>query len=180
MNKKTIILLICVLSYIPVLAHATLLTGKMLEGDNSAGTFLPSPQAVVGAGVEYTSVDWFGNDWFQVDISEDGLVEVAIKNVNLFHGASQLLTFTDVFDDIADFVGFDFLSSGGGVTGFDQSKLSFSKDSFSLQLGQGVGWGNANVGFITAQLHVVPEPASIALLGLGLAGIGFSRKKKTA
>lgn len=27
---------------------------------------------------------------------------------------------------------------------------------------------------------VIPEPTSIALLGLGLAGIGFSRKKKTA
>ena len=95
-NKiKFIIFLTLVFSSATI--HALPLTGATLEGNNSAGGFLPSSQAVVGAGVEYSSIDWFGRDWFQVDISEDGLVEVAIKDVNLSHGANQLLTFNDVF-----------------------------------------------------------------------------------
>jgi hypothetical protein len=94
----------------------------------------------------------------------------------------------------ADFSGFDMLANVDywigmagdgvsltqtgltGVAGGDSRMAQFNNnDTFSYFTSTGVGdmafvlYGNASA---------VPEPATLALMGLGLAGIGFARKKK--
>ena len=66
-----------------------------------------------------------------------------------------------------------------GVT----SDLLISSIHFGLINGGVTRSGSFGLNDLTigsAEVNSVPEPASIALFGLGLAGIGFSRKKKAA
>ncbi len=107
-----------------------------------------------------------------------------------------------LFDSDTDIFGLDILGSNGGdfVIDFFSSNGSLlgsisqmiALDSFfGFQVTSGSliravsitntdfgGIGFDNVTF-NGSMEKIPEPASIALLGLGLAGIGFSRKKKT-
>ncbi len=78
----------------------------------------------------------------------------------LIQAASALLNFTEVFTAHAGggwdgFLRVDFIAPNEPYTAFDFTELSVTKISTDL-----------------------PEPATLALLGLGLAGLGFSRRKQ--
>ena len=69
---------------------------------------------------------------------------------------------TDMFDGV--------MPRGAGTYGFDPRELS--------REGAGGSWTYA-IDFTVTEQSQIPEPASLALLGFGLAGLGFSRRKRT-
>ncbi|OUS15641.1 hypothetical protein A9Q88_10170 [Gammaproteobacteria bacterium 50_400_T64] len=60
----------------------------------------------------------------------------------------------------------------------------FQGQNLQVRFAQADNQGPFDIGFdnvsLSASTTAVPEPATLALLALGVAGIGFSRKKKTA
>jgi hypothetical protein len=66
-----------------------------------------------------------------------------------------------------------------GVSGLIADPVVFGADFVDLAVG-GSSW-TYNTDFVLVNLvttHAAPEPTTLALLGLGLVGVGFSRRKK--
>lgn len=119
-----------------------------------------------------------------------------IANVLTFNGDSLFLTFDTAITafglDLADFndgglrtqivVGLDTLTpavTGGSAVRFFgfTSDTAFTSVEFRSVINDGYGFDNVAFGGGSV---AVPEPGVLAMLGIGLVGLGFLRRRKTA
>jgi hypothetical protein len=128
--------------------------------------------AVVGAGVEFVG----GNDtaYWSLDFSNDQFVGTALESNSL---GSTIFEFTNLT------AAFNLAIFGGqtGMTGFDASDITLDNGTLRIDMRNTVSQQNASFSIrLAAGGQQVPEPGSLALLGLGLVGLAAARRRKQA
>jgi hypothetical protein len=151
-------------------AHATLMGDEITADYFSEGNLIRHNQYIVGAGVE--GDPWVGSLSLDVDDSSISLIAD-------FQGFGNVsLNFSDL----------DWVGAPGTITGVDvvtdwgnwtSDRVTFGDDWINVDVSDTdfIGLSSSWIANISAT-HGVPTPATLALFGLGLAGLGWSRRKK--
>ena len=128
----------------------------------------------VGASVEIPNA--VGNDTTQIDLSDTNIAvawlgtfgSATFYGPHFFDTSAQIDPFTSVS-----------INPETNVSGFDISRISFDEDNIWINL-QGLTGGTSDVDYksVSLNLHSVPEPTTLLLLGIGLIGLAGLRRRK--
>lgn len=186
-NKLTLLTISFLMLLSTSMAHATVIGDSVDMARVWGASNLDAQSSIVGAGIEWTNSNHYNADISEGSISIDFSRNVGFTPQN--NGLTQHLLFSG-FDfgnapgaafTSAQLVSFTSDIAGGAFDSNFSDNLSFGSNWIRLNIG---GWqftsnSFVNISFSTTEDGNVPTPAPLALLGIGMLVLGYSRKRKT-